>query len=95
MEASKPVVLYVTIMLPNGLPLRLPIYEGEEIKTKVESVVENWIKNTKDDPKKYDHFVLKEDRCPKCGGVLVERESKYGKFIGCSNYPKCKYTQKK
>ena len=34
------------------------------------------------------------DRCPKCGGELVERESKYGKFIGCSNYPKCKYIKK-
>ena len=32
--------------------------------------------------------------CPKCGGDLVERTSKYGKFIGCSNYPKCKYTRK-
>ena len=34
-------------------------------------------------------------KCPKCGGTLVERESKYGKFIGCANYPRCKYTQKK
>ena len=32
--------------------------------------------------------------CPKCGGKLVERNGKYGKFIGCSNYPKCKYTKK-
>lgn len=30
--------------------------------------------------------------CPKCGGKMVERQGKYGKFIGCSNYPKCKYT---
>ena len=30
--------------------------------------------------------------CPKCNGKLVERSGKYGKFIGCSNYPKCKYT---
>ena len=30
--------------------------------------------------------------CPKCGGRLIERTGKYGKFIGCSNYPKCKYT---
>ena len=29
--------------------------------------------------------------CPKCGNKLVERNGKYGKFIGCSNYPKCKY----
>ena len=32
-------------------------------------------------------------RCPKCGGELVLRQSKYGTFYGCSNYPKCKYTK--
>lgn len=32
--------------------------------------------------------------CPKCGGKLVERISKYGKFMGCENYPRCKYTKK-
>ncbi len=32
--------------------------------------------------------------CPKCGGELVERNGKNGRFIGCSNYPKCKYTRK-
>jgi len=31
--------------------------------------------------------------CPKCGGNLVERMGKYGKFFGCSNYPKCQYTE--
>lgn len=29
--------------------------------------------------------------CPKCGGNLVVRNGKYGSFIGCSNYPKCKF----
>lgn len=33
--------------------------------------------------------------CPKCGSTLVERNGKYGNFIGCSNYPKCRYTMKK
>ena len=34
-----------------------------------------------------------DDRiCPKCGGKLVERKGKYGEFLGCSNYPRCKYT---
>lgn len=28
--------------------------------------------------------------CPKCGEDMVIRESKYGKFAGCSGYPKCK-----
>lgn len=32
--------------------------------------------------------------CPKCGGQLAERNGKYGMFIGCSNYPKCKYIKK-
>lgn len=34
------------------------------------------------------------NKCPMCGGDLVEREGKHGKFIGCSNYPKCKYTKR-
>ena len=32
-------------------------------------------------------------RCPRCGGRLVERTGKYGSFLGCSNYPRCRYTQ--
>lgn len=30
--------------------------------------------------------------CPKCGGTLVQRHGKYGNFIGCSNYPNCRFT---
>jgi len=32
-------------------------------------------------------------KCPKCGHNLISRFSKYGKFIACSNYPKCRYTK--
>ena len=31
-----------------------------------------------------------EEICEKCGGKMVVREGKYGKFLGCSNFPKCK-----
>ena len=31
--------------------------------------------------------------CPECGGWLRPKVSKYGPFLGCSNYPKCKYTR--
>ena len=34
--------------------------------------------------------VLTDIKCEKCGHFMVERESKYGKFLACSNYPKCK-----
>lgn len=30
--------------------------------------------------------------CPRCGGQLVERQGKYGRFYGCSNYPRCTFT---
>lgn len=35
--------------------------------------------------------------CPECGKPLVKKSGKFGEFIACSNYPKCKYkvTEKK
>lgn len=35
----------------------------------------------------------KKNTCPKCGADLVVRKGKYGDFLGCKNYPKCKYTK--
>jgi DNA topoisomerase-1 len=36
-----------------------------------------------------------EKQCPTCKeGKVVLRGSIYGKFYGCSNYPKCKFTEK-
>ncbi|WP_198005450.1 topoisomerase DNA-binding C4 zinc finger domain-containing protein, partial [Hydrogenivirga sp. 128-5-R1-1] len=29
----------------------------------------------------------------KCGGSLRLIKGKYGKFYGCSNYPRCRYTR--
>lgn len=34
-----------------------------------------------------------DEKCPKCGSQLLIRSSRYGKFIGCSNYPTCNYTR--
>ena len=33
------------------------------------------------------------EMCPKCGNPLVIKQSRYGKFVACSNYPECKYIQ--
>jgi DNA topoisomerase-1 len=30
-------------------------------------------------------------KCPQCGADLVRRRGKRGTFVGCSNYPQCKY----
>ena len=29
--------------------------------------------------------------CPWCGSQLVKRKSKFGEFVGCSAFPKCRY----
>ena len=39
--------------------------------------------------KKFDPNV-----CPECGGTLREKNGQFGKFIGCSNYPRCRYTRR-
>ena len=31
--------------------------------------------------------------CPNCGGELLKRQGRFGEFIACSNYPKCKYSR--
>jgi DNA topoisomerase-1 len=34
------------------------------------------------------------EMCPLCGSPLVIKKSRYGSFVACSNYPKCKYIKK-
>lgn len=31
-----------------------------------------------------------EDKCEKCGEAMVVKTGRFGPFLGCSNYPKCK-----
>ena len=40
-----------------------------------------------------DQAKVAQGTCPKCGGNLVGRKGKNGFFLGCSNYPKCRYTR--
>jgi ssDNA-binding Zn-finger/Zn-ribbon topoisomerase 1/RecB family exonuclease len=35
-----------------------------------------------------------KDICPECGSLLKKRNGKYGAFMGCSNYPECRFTRK-
>ena len=39
-------------------------------------------------------FADGNNKCPKCGGMLGIKLSKFGPFIGCENYPKCDYTMR-
>jgi DNA topoisomerase I len=31
------------------------------------------------------------EECPDCGKPLVKRQGRFGPFVSCSGYPKCKY----
>ncbi len=43
-----------------------------------------------------DHTEIKEPelvgKCPDCGEDLIKRSGRYGEFVGCSGFPKCKFT---
>ena len=41
--------------------------------------------NLKEKPKETDII------CPKCGSKMLIRSGRYGEFLGCSNFPKCKH----
>ena len=41
-----------------------------------------------------ESFVETGDKCPVCGAPLVIKEGKNGTFVGCSNFPTCKYVKK-
>ncbi|EAI4483878.1 type I DNA topoisomerase [Campylobacter lari] len=34
-----------------------------------------------------------DETCPDCGGELAIRKGRYGEFIACLNFPKCKYSR--
>ena len=37
--------------------------------------------------------LIGDRQCPRDGAALVIKQGRYGKFIGCSNYPKCKFIE--
>jgi len=51
------------------------------------------IENAKVNMKKIQPVML-DETCPRCGSQLVIRKSKYGEFIACSGFPKCRYIKK-
>ena len=62
---------------------------------------EEWHKKAKEQEiqrkrKKYLEKLKKEEgnkHCPQCGASLIVRNGYRGYFYGCSNFPKCKYTE--
>ena len=81
----------------------------ERIKSHNEIVLPNYNEyfnslvksNIVDRKKRKEHIIYAQkvkdyydSKCPKCGGDLVKRSGLHGEFYGCSNYPRCRYTNK-
>ena len=73
------------------------IAHGKEDLVKLLSTFYSPFKEELDIKKKDKEFIDVEEEvkeiCPKCKGAMIVRFSKYGKFLACNNYPKCKYTK--
>lgn len=50
--------------------------------------------SSEDHPEEPNNGEVIEGRsCPDCGSALLLRRGKYGKFIGCTGYPNCKFME--
>ena len=45
------------------------------------------------EPKEQKIYEVSDVQCSKCGAMMVYKEGRYGKFLACPNYPKCKNIQ--
>jgi len=57
---------------------------------------EPFIENVKNGKKNIESLKKVEptgEMCPECGEELVKRSGRFGDFISCSNFPKCRYTK--
>jgi len=52
-------------------------------------------KPMKEDQKKEDALKkeYKDEKCDKCGGQMIVKVGRFGEFLACENYPKCKTTR--
>ncbi|EAI3906194.1 type I DNA topoisomerase [Campylobacter lari] len=51
------------------------------------------IDESKKNIKSQKTFTKLDETCPDCGGELAIRKGRYGEFIACLNFPKCKYSR--
>ena len=49
------------------------------------------VKNIREKQRQYTNS-LESGTCPLCGKRLIRRNGRYGDFIGCTGYPKCRFT---
>ncbi len=73
--------------------------DKDEVVDESREMLESVIRSLKKDKKEIRNELrdsLKDQKsvgkCPECGGTLIVRKGKRGRFVGCSNYPDCENT---
>lgn len=102
---TKQPVIYASRLKKYVLGYRDVLFTQEEIRifesvirtSKMDSSLSNRVQHVKRIKSNltYDNQKAASGICPRCGGELVERKGKYGEFLGCSNYPNCRFTESK
>ena len=66
-------------------------------KDVIASFYKDFIKDVDKAEKEAKEYELKDEvtdiKCKLCGKPMLIKRSKYGKFLGCSGFPECKYTE--
>lgn len=88
--------------LTNGIrgysDIRLSTAEKETIFEKINSLNVSHTYKRSAHIKSIKHRInkqqisIEQNKCPRCGGELVSRSGKYGRFFGCGNFPQCRFT---
>lgn len=86
-------------LYPGDRPLKKICTCGWPIISKLSKNKKRYYKcSNKECTEEIDHIEARKHesgvvKCPVCGkGELIERTGKFGRFLGCSNYPECKTT---
>ena len=65
----------------------------EELKASLAALAEGSTQTARTQHVEEAQKVASGGVCPWCGSELVRRNGKYGPFMGCSSYPKCRFTR--
>jgi DNA topoisomerase I len=91
---------------PKIVDVKFTAYLEEDLD-KIAENKQNWLKVLKDFYEPFNENLLEkyeavkkkkleqptDKKCPLCKSPLVIKLGRFGKFLACSNFPKCKYTE--
>ena len=94
-------VVYDFRLIETIMSYRTVYLSDAEVRNVVDALLQKNVRESVENSEHINNIYVSKARtdykilsgiCPKCGGKLVMRNGKYGRFYGCSNYPRCRFT---